>query len=101
MNYDDLTEEQQEIWDAGWEIGWDAGYDVGLENVDCEEQYQIGYEAGHEQGARAEQERIQFVLQLMFDAALNGGQGNKAVQYKQVMELLQPVEIKHVPDDED
>lgn len=90
MNYDKLTEEQQEIWDAGYDAGWEAyGNEPDVED----------YRDGYQDGVIAERERVQSILQMMFEASLNMGQGNKAVQYKNIMDLLRPVEINNVPDD--
>lgn len=103
MNYEDLTEEQKEIWDIareegysdGFDSGQDFGWDEATSNYDSE-----GYNEGYADGVQAEQDRIQFVLNMMFEAALNMGQGNKAVQYRSVMDLLKPVEIRTVQDDD-
>jgi hypothetical protein len=70
MKYEDLTPEQKEIYD-------------------------FGFQAGKGEGVKAEQERIQYVLNMMFESALNMGQGNKAVQYKHAMDLLRPVNIDY------
>lgn len=89
MDYEDLTPEQKEIWDEAEESGYEIGFDAGLEACQSEPDYDDGYA----DGVQAEQERIQYILNMMFEAALNMGQGNKAVQYRNVMDLLKPVEI--------
>lgn len=89
MNYDDLTQEQKEVWDEAEEHGYELGFDAGLEAGHEESDYDDGYR----DGVQAEQDRIQYILNMMFEAALNMGQGNKAVQYRNVMDLLKPVEI--------
>ena len=94
MNYNDLTQEQKEIWDVAYEHGFDRGWDEYGESVDVED-----YREGYQDGVNAERERVQSVLQMMFEASLNMGQGNKAVQYRNVMDLLRPVEI--IPDNGD
>lgn len=109
MNYEDLTAEQKEIWDIAYEEGYDSGFDSGQDfgwdeaaahfgNKDDDE-YE-SFSAGFEKGVLAEQQRIQSVLGMMFESALNMGQGNKAVQYKHAMDLLKPIEIKNIPDDD-
>ena len=120
MNYEDLTPEQKEIWDFAFAAGTEAeegdswaeaynegfadgeeeGYSQGYHNGK-DEAYQSGYFEGKEDGIKAEQDRIQYILNMMFESALNMGQGNKAVQYKHAMDLLKP--IKFNPDlvDED
>jgi hypothetical protein len=96
MDYDSLTEEQKEIWDEGREEGYLLGFDSGMEsNSDDNDNWEDGYNEGFHKGIQAEQNRIQFVLKMMFDAALNMGHGNKAVQYKQVMELLSGSDYKY------
>lgn len=96
MNYDDLTEEQQEVWDAGYEAGYDLGFDSGREaELGDITTWDDGYAQGFEEGAKAEQDRVQFVLKMMFDSALNMGHGNKAVQYKHAMDLLRPANIDY------
>lgn len=100
--YRDLTAAQREIWDAGYSAGHDAGYDEGFDNgIDAEvpeEAYEAGEEAGFksgfEQGVEKEKERVQFILNMMFESSLNMGKGQKAVFYREVMELLKPVDIK-------
>lgn len=102
MNYGDLTLEQKEIWDTAYSDGYDNGYDVGWDEATSEEQddnYDVGYNNGYIAGVEAEQKRIQFVLQMMFDSAINMGQGSKAVQYKHAMDLLKPIDINGQSDD--
>ena len=91
VNYDDLTEDQLPIWDAGENHGYDIGYDEG---------YDTGYHNGYQAGIEAEQNRIQSVLGMMFESALNMGQGTKAVQYKHAMDLLRPIAIKPMVDED-
>lgn len=104
MNFDDLTDEQKEVWDHVYEIafdaGWEEGFERGSEETDYSENYDAGYTDGYRAGIEAEQNRIQSVLGMMFESALNMGQGTKAVQYKHAMELLRPVEIKQVIEDD-
>lgn len=91
MKYEDLTPEDQEVWDAAYDEGFDAGMEAyGENNFDWDE----GYTDGYNEGVQAEQNRIQYVLNMMFESALNMGQGNKAVQYKHAMDLLRPVQIR-------
>ncbi len=97
MNYDELTPEQQEIWDlaheAGWEVGYEEGWDAGF--ASDEEADEEAYDRGFHAGTEAEQKRIQSVLQMMFESSLNMGHGNKAVQYRHAMDLLRPVHIDY------
>ena len=97
MNYEDLTEEEKEIWDAGREEGYELGFDSGTEadNDSWDDAYEKGFGQGVSVGIKAERDRVQYVLQMMFDAALNMGHGNKAVQYKHAMDLLKPVNIDY------
>ncbi len=97
MNYEELTEEQKEIWDLAYEQGFDAGYDACLEEGDDSNDL---YNDGYREGVLSEQARIQSVLGMMFESALNMGQGNKAVQYKHAMDLLKPLELKYTQDDD-
>ncbi len=102
MNYDELTDDQKEIWDEGYSEGHDAGYDLAwYEYTEAEDEKATWeeFDAGFEKGVLAERQRVQDVLNMMFEAALNMGQGNKAVQYRQMMELLTPVQIQ--PDTEE
>lgn len=110
VRYDDLTEEQLPIWDAGenhgYDIGYDEGYEAGYqaseeEGDDQNDLYDDGYHAGYIAGAEAEQARIQSVLGMMFESALNMGQGAKAIQYKHAMELLRPIDLKPNIEDDD
>lgn len=91
MNYDELTPEQQEVWDLAYQAGFDDGIDAEPED----EAYDSGYETGFQEGAKAEQARIQSVLQMMFESSLNMGHGNKAVQYKHAMDLLRPINYQY------
>lgn len=103
MNFDDLTDEQKEVWDYVFEIahdaGWEAGYDAAISEEQNDE-YDTGYHNGYQAGIEAEQNRIQSVLGMMFESALNMGQGTKAVQYKHAMDLLRPIDIKPVVDED-
>jgi hypothetical protein len=103
MNYEDLTEEQQEIWDKAYEEGYDLGFDSGVEaELTDTANWDDGYNEGFQAGAKAEQDRVQFVLKMMFESSLNMGKGQKAVFYREVMDLLKPVEIKeYYTEDED
>ena len=107
MDYEDLTPEQKEIWDIAYEEGYDSGFDSGQDfgwdeavSQQQNDEYDTGYHNGYQAGIEAEQDRIQAVLGMMFESALNMGQGNKAVQYKHSMDLLKPVEIKPMVDDD-
>lgn len=103
MNYDELSEKEQEIWNYAYDEGHEEGYSIGWDEaaetidseLDCESGYDEGYEAGFQEGAKAEQARIQSILQMMFESSLNMGHGNKAVQYKHAMDLLRPVHIDY------
>lgn len=104
-DYNELSDREKDIWDfatdRAWDAGWEEGYDVAINEGDsCSDVYDDGYHAGHAAGAEAEQARIQFVLQMMFDSSLNLGQGNKAVQYRNMMDLLKPVEIQTYSDED-
>ncbi len=106
MNYDELTDREKEIWDMAYEQGHDAGWDEYAENFSSddwdnayEEGEHEGFNAGFEKGVLTERQRVQDVLNMMFEAALNMGQGNKAVQYRQMMDLLTPVQIQQTEDD--
>lgn len=97
---EDLTPEQQELWekakDFGYELGYEDGFDAGVEADSSDTtDYDSGYDDGFSAGAKAEQSRIQFVLNMMFESSLNMGHGNKAVQYKHVMDLLRPINIDY------
>lgn len=109
MNYEELTPEHKEIWDEGqdhgydlgYDAGWDAGYESGSSETDYSENYDSGYADGYRAGVKAEQDRIQSVLGMMFESSLNLGQGNKAIQYKHAMDLLRPISLGNVPDDDE
>lgn len=106
MNFNDLSEEQQESYQEAYSIGYDDGWHEGYEAYENtggsqNDHYDDGYHAGFIAGTEAEQKRIQDVLGMMFESALNMGQGNKAVQYKHAMDLLKPVTINYDLVDED
>lgn len=109
MEYRDLTQEQRELWDAGYSAGHDAGYDQGFDDgIDAEpedEAYEAGefagFKAGFEKGVLAERERIHDILNMMFESSLNLGRGSDAVWYRNIMELLTPVEINYTANDDD
>ena len=107
MIYDELTPEQKNIWDYAYEQGhdegWERGQDFGWDEATSQaknDEYDTGYHNGYLSGMKAEQDRIQAVLGMMFESALNMGQGNKAVQYKHAMDLLRPIELKPIVDDD-
>jgi len=106
VNYDELTDEEKEIFDAGQEHGYELGYDIGYEESESENSseadynYELGYSNGYQSGIEAEQVRIQYVLNMMFESAINMGQGNKAIQYKHAMDLLKPIELNNTVDDD-
>lgn len=102
MNYNELTDREKEVWnyanDLAFDDGYEQGFDAGLSELQNDD-YDTGYHNGRIAGMEAEQDRIQAVLGMMFESALNMGQGNKAVQYKHAMDLLKPIEIKPLDDD--
>ena len=104
MNYGDLTDREKEVWDLAWNQGEEYGLNK-LDEFETDEAYDEGYNLGKEdgfaEGIKAEQERIQHVLNMMFESALNMGQGNKAVQYKHAMDLLRPISINYDLVDDD
>ena len=107
INYESLTEEQRDIWDYAYEQGYDSGFDSGQDfgwdeatSLAQNDEYDTGYNNGYIAGIEAEQSRIQSVLSMMFESALNMGQGNKAVQYRNMMDLLRPIEIKNIDGDD-
>jgi hypothetical protein len=99
MNYEDLTDREKEVWDRAWDLGFEEGFDSEEEGQGIA--WNSGREEGYIQGARAEQKRVQDVLQMMFESSINLGQGNKAVQYKHAMDLLKPISIDYDLVDED
>jgi flagellar biosynthesis/type III secretory pathway protein FliH len=101
-NNSDATDEAYERgynegFDAGQDVGYEEGFQAASEN-DTDEQYQ--YEAGVKAGIEAEQNRIQYVLNMMFESSLNLGKGNDAVWYKNMMDLLKPMEIAPYTDED-
>lgn len=107
MNYEELTEEERAIAESayaeGYDDGWHEGYDA-YENISdsVSGHYDEGFHAGYESGIEKEQERVQYILNMMFESSLNMGKGQKAVFYREVMELLKPIEIKeYYTEDED
>ncbi len=108
-DYKDLTLEERELWDAGYSAGHDAGYDEGFDNgIEAEPQdeaYEAGEEAGFksgfEQGVEKEQERVQFILNMMFESSINMGKGKDAVWYRNMMDLLKPIDIKDYDPEDD
>jgi hypothetical protein len=105
--YKDLTTEERELWEDGYLAGHDVGYEKGYSNahdivVDDEDLGQDTYNDGFEAGIEKERDRVQYILNMMFESSLNMGKGQKAVFYREVMELLKPVEVKeYYPEDED
>ena len=105
--YRDLTAAQREIWDAAHAEGYDEGWHEGYEAYEVtggavSVHYDEGFHAGFKSGTEKEQERVQYILNMMFESSLNMGKGQKAVFYREVMELLKPVDIKdYRPEDED
>lgn len=100
MNYNELTDREKEVWDYVYEIGYDNGFDDGISAEVEDDTWEDGHSQGYREGVKAEQERIQFVLQMMFDSSINMGQGNKAVWYRQMMDLLAPVQVQEYSDDD-
>ncbi len=99
MLYNELSDREKEIWDEATDLaydeGWDAGFEASQEEqqdlaYDYSENYDAGYNDGYDAGVVAEQGRVQYILNMMFESALNMGQGNKAIQYKHAMDLLKP-----------
>ena len=101
MNLEGKSEEYLAAWQAGYEEGYDVGFDSGLDAEVDEETWESGYDEGYAKGINAEQDRIQYVLNMMFESALNMGQGNKAVQYRNMMDLLKPVQIRDYDPEDD
>jgi len=62
---------------------WDKGYDAGTEHS-----YSDGYNDGYEEGVEAERTRVQTVLKMQEDMAMDQGKGNDAVRYRQIAEFL-------------
>ena len=116
MQYDELTDREKEVWDFAFAAGTEAedngdawseaynegyadgeeeGYNAGIYSAVVEEQVEEARTEGYNEGVKAEQGRIQYILNMMFESALNMGQGNKAVQYKHAMDLLRPINIDY------
>ena len=62
---------------------WDKGYDAGTEHS-----YSDGYNDGYEEGIEAERTRVQTVLKMQEDMAMDQGKGTDAVRYRQIAEFL-------------
>lgn len=62
---------------------WDKGYDAGTEHS-----YSDGYSDGYEEGIEAERTRVQTVLKMQEDMAMDQGKGTDAVRYRQIAEFL-------------
>jgi flagellar biosynthesis/type III secretory pathway protein FliH len=69
--------------DALLEKQWDKGYDAGTEHS-----YSGGYNDGYEEGVEAERTRVQSVLKMQEDMAMDQGKGTEAVRYRQMAEFL-------------
>jgi flagellar biosynthesis/type III secretory pathway protein FliH len=69
--------------DALLEKQWDKGYDAGTEHS-----YSDGYNDGYEEGVEAERTRVQSVLKMQEDMAMDQGKGAEAVRYHQMAEFL-------------
>ena len=66
-----------------FEKEWDKGYDAGTEHS-----YSDGYNDGYEEGVEAERTRVQSVLKMQEDMAMDQGKGTEAVRYRQIAEFL-------------
>ena len=62
---------------------WDKGFEAGAEDA-----YSEGYTDGFEEGVEAERTRVQNVLKMFQDMAMDQGKGSDAVRYRQTAELL-------------
>lgn len=96
MKYDDLTPEQQEIWDAAeqatYDAAWDSGYEAAL-NEDAAG-YDEGYQAGVAAGFNREQQRIHSVIQMQMRWAEEQNKGKDYIFWKNVRELLTPINFE-------
>jgi flagellar biosynthesis/type III secretory pathway protein FliH len=62
---------------------WDKGFDAGFSDS-----YSEGYSDGFDEGVEAERTRVQNVLKMFEDMAMEHGKGSDAVRYRQTAELL-------------
>ena len=62
---------------------WSKGFDAGTEHS-----YSDGYSDGFEEGIEAERTRVQTVLKMQEDMAMDQGKGTDAVRYRQIAEFL-------------
>ena len=62
---------------------WDKGFDAG-----SSDSYSEGYSEGFDEGVEAERSRVQSVLKMQEDMAMDQGKGAEAVRYRQMAEFL-------------
>jgi hypothetical protein len=74
-----------EEWDFGYNVGYDAGSDVASSE----------YIDALMLGAQAEQDRIQKVLDMQIEWAMESGKGAEAIKFKQIKEILVPVKVDY------
>ena len=74
-----------EQWDFGYDIGYDAGSNIASSE----------YIDALMLGAQAEQNRIQKVLDMQIEWAMESGKGAEAVKFKQIKEILVPVPVDY------
>ncbi len=72
---------------------WGFGYNSGYE--DARDVSSSEYIDALMLGAKAEQARIQSVLDMQIEWAMESGRGVEAVKFKQIKELLVPVNIDY------
>ena len=70
-----IEKHAEKQWQSGFEVGHNSG------TID-------GYSEGFEEGVEAERTRVQSVLKMQEDMAMDQGKGTDAVRYRQIAEFL-------------
>ena len=101
--FDELTEEQQDLAQDWFDRGYHEGYEDGDEQGAVEATktaYEEGKATGFKEGLEYERQRIYSILEMQMKWAEQEGKGNEYLRWKNVKEYLTPVDFTPWTDEE-
>lgn len=91
-----LHKKIDELLEAEYERGFENGYQGAIDEASIEESaYDQGHDIGVDLGVSMERKRTQAILDMQIQWSMESGKGSDAIKFKQIKELLTPIEVDY------
>jgi hypothetical protein len=88
MDMEDIFSQIEEMLEQHYDRGWSDGYESARQDFET-----LPNGVSFSDGVRAEQDRIQKLLQTMLDFAMDNNQMSAAKSWKNALDIVKPIDV--------